>query len=89
MYSVCSVVEKGFMILSKPRMSQGCVAMIVAACGVVGIIHLCLQPRDLAKKFLELAARDCNVLRVLAADDSTADELDMVNTIRSFAAVRL
>jgi len=33
-----------------------------------------MQPCDLAKKFLELAARDRNALRVLAADDSTADE---------------
>ncbi len=33
-----------------------------------------MQACDLAKKFLELAARDCNALRVLAADSSTADE---------------
>jgi HEPN domain-containing protein len=33
-----------------------------------------MQPRDLARKFLELAARDCNALRVLAADNSIADE---------------
>ncbi|MDX8404562.1 MAG: HEPN domain-containing protein [Mariprofundus sp.] len=33
-----------------------------------------MQPCDLAKKFLALAARDCIALRVLAADNSTADE---------------
>jgi len=33
-----------------------------------------MQPRDLAKKFLELAAQDCNALRVLAGDRSIADE---------------
>jgi len=33
-----------------------------------------MQACDLARKFLDLAARDCVALRVLAADTSTADE---------------